>query len=82
MSGELLCASSGDESNGMEHMVVEASHASARREEFVVHRMVEGPFEFLREDWVCAWQLAKKKGKKFGHMERHKAVWKAHELSN
>ncbi|KAK1683817.1 hypothetical protein QYE76_044665 [Lolium multiflorum] len=61
MSGELLCASSGDEPNGMEHMVVEASHVSAWREEVVVHRVVEGPFEFLRENRLCAWQLAKKK---------------------
>jgi hypothetical protein len=74
MSGELLCASSGDEPNGMEHMVVEASHASARREEFVVHRVVEGPFEFLREDRVCAWQLAKKKDKKSGRTARHRAI--------
>ena len=50
-----------------EQMVVEESIASARREEEVVHRMVEDSFETLHEDRLHAWLRAKKKGKKTGY---------------
>jgi hypothetical protein len=45
-------------------MVLEQSIESARREEEVVHRVVEHSFETLCSDRLRAWLCAKKKGKK------------------
>jgi hypothetical protein len=57
-----------EELEGMEeedlknHMVVEESIASARREEEEVNHAVEGLLESLHENRLCAWLRPKKKG--------------------
>jgi hypothetical protein len=51
-----------------EHMVVEESIASARREEAAVHHVVDDSLKTLRKDRLHAWLHAKKKDNKVGHV--------------
>ena len=53
-----------------EHRVVQESIKSARREEELVHHVVEDSFDTLREDRVRAWLGVRKKGKEAGRAVR------------